>query len=59
MIQNLRGEVKRHSNLARRKRVKQAIEGEPKQPTSHSCDERGYFRELLEHCSRPRMQMVE
>ena len=48
VIQNLRGEVKRHSNLARRKRVKQAIEGEAKQPTSHSCDERGYFRELLD-----------
>jgi hypothetical protein len=42
------GEVKRHSNLARRKRVKQAIEGKAKQPKSHSCDERGYFRELLD-----------
>src|SRR6266481_4990582 len=48
VIQNLTREVTRHSNLARRKRAKQAIEREPKQPKSHSCDERGYFRELLD-----------
>ena len=47
VIQNLRGEGNRHSNLARRKRVKEAIEREPKQPKNHSCDGRGYFRELL------------
>ena len=34
--------------LARGKRVKQAIEREPKQPKSDSCDSRGYFRELLD-----------
>jgi PAS domain S-box-containing protein len=28
--------------------VKQAGKPEPKQPKSHSCDERGYFRELLD-----------
>ena len=48
MIQNLREEVKRHSNLAGRQRVKQASEREAKQLKSHSCDEREYFRELLE-----------
>jgi len=42
------GEVKRRPNLARRKRVKQANEREPKQPKIHSCDGRGYFRELLD-----------
>src|SRR5258708_39170539 len=47
VIQNLTGEVKRHSNLGRR-RVKQGIERELKQPKSHSYDERGYFRDLLE-----------
>src|SRR5437867_8440846 len=48
VIQNLIGEAKRHSNLARGKRVKQAIERESKQPKIHSCDGRGYFRELLD-----------
>jgi len=47
VIQNLRGRL-RHPNLARRKRVKQANEREPKQPKIHSCDGRGYFRELLD-----------
>src|SRR3984893_16910343 len=48
VIQSLTREVKRHSNLARRKRGKQAIEREPKQQKSQSCDSRGYFRDLLE-----------
>ena len=48
VIQNLTGEAKRHSNLARPKRVKPAIERESKQQKSQSCDSRGYFRELLE-----------
>ena len=45
MIQNLTREAKRHSNLARRKRVKQAIE---RQPKSQSCDRDGYFHDLLD-----------
>src|SRR5215471_14056995 len=48
VIHNLTREVKRHSNPERGKRAKQAIEPEPKQPKSHSCDGRGYFRDLLE-----------
>src|SRR6266404_1527618 len=48
VIQNLTGEVNRRSSPAGRKRVKQAIEREPKQPKSHSYDGRGYFRDLLE-----------
>src|SRR5712675_46471 len=48
VIHNLTREVKRHSNLARRKRGKQANERAPKQLESHSCDTRGYFRDLLE-----------
>ena len=48
VIQSLTREVQRHSNLARRKRGKQAIEREPKQQKSQSCDSRGYFRDLLE-----------
>jgi PAS domain S-box-containing protein len=48
VIQNLRGEVNRHPNFTRRKRVKEAIEREPKRPKSESCDSRGYFRDLLE-----------
>src|SRR6266478_5017897 len=48
VIQSLTREVKRHSNLARRKRGKQAIEREPKQQKGQSCDSRGYFRDLLE-----------
>jgi len=48
VIQNLTGEVNRRSNLAGGKRMKQAIEREPKQPKSHSYDGRGYFRDLLE-----------
>ena len=48
VIQNLTGEAKRHSNLARPKRVKPAIEREPKQPNGYSCNERGYFRDLLD-----------
>ena len=47
MIQNLTRQVNRHSNLARRKR-EPAIEREAKQPKGHYCDERGYFRELLD-----------
>src|SRR6266446_8768564 len=47
-IQNLMGAVNRHSNLAGRKRVKQAIERESKQLESHSCDTRRYFRDLLD-----------
>jgi len=37
VIQNLREEVKRHSNLAGRQRVKQASEREAKQLKSYSC----------------------
>ena len=48
MIHNLTREVKRHSNLARRKGGKQANERAPKQLESHPCDTRGYFRDLLE-----------
>jgi PAS domain-containing protein len=48
VIQNSRGEANRHSNTARRKRLKQAIEREPKQLGSLSRDGRGYFRDLLE-----------
>src|ERR1700732_4659954 len=48
VIQNLTGEAKRHSNLARPKRVKPAIEREPKQPNGYSCNERGYLRDLLD-----------
>src|SRR5882724_3680251 len=48
VTQNLTGEVNRHPNLAQRNRVEQAVEREPKQPMSHSCDGRGYFRDLLE-----------
>jgi len=48
VIQNLTREAKRHSNLARRKRGKQAIERESKQRESHSRDTREYFRDLLE-----------
>jgi PAS domain S-box-containing protein len=48
VIQNLRGEVNRHPNFTRRKRVKEAIEREPMRPKSESCDSRGYFRDLLE-----------
>src|SRR6266436_6628643 len=47
-IQNLRGAVNRHSNLAGRKMMEQAIEREPKQQKGQSCDSRGYFRDLLE-----------
>src|SRR6476660_8464428 len=48
VIENLTGEVNRHPNPARRNRVEQAIEREPKQPKIHSCDGRQYFRELLD-----------
>src|SRR6266481_20414 len=48
VIHNLTREVKRHSNLARRKGGKQANERAPKQLESHPCDTRGYFRDLLE-----------
>ncbi len=48
MIHNLTREVKRHSNLARRKGGKQANERAPKQLESHPYDTRGYFRELLD-----------
>src|SRR5207245_1255910 len=48
VIHNLTREVKRHSNLARRKGGKQANERAPKQLESHPYDTRGYFRELLD-----------
>jgi PAS domain S-box-containing protein len=48
VIHNLTREVKHHSNLARRKGGKQAIERGPKQQESHSRDTREYFRDLLE-----------
>ena len=48
VIHNLTREVKHHSNLARRKGGKQAMERESKQRESHSRDTREYFRDLLE-----------
>ena len=61
MIQNLTEEAKRHSNLARRKRVKQAIERESKQPKSCPATAVGIFgpaRSVTRPSTRP-TQMVD
>jgi PAS domain S-box-containing protein len=48
VIQNLKGDVNRHSNPAGRKRAEPAIKRGSKQPKSQSFDGRGYFRDLLD-----------